>query len=670
MAARRKSPSKRSPARKAPKSARRGTSFIRGALKWLLVLGLWMGIVVGILCAWYAQELPDITQKASFERKNSITVKAADGSVIARYGEIRGENITVDEMPPHLVSAVLAIEDRRFYYHFGIDPIGLLRAVFTNATQGRVAQGGSTITQQLAKNLFLSQERTLKRKIQEAMLAVWLEYHLTKDEILSAYLNRVYMGSGIYGVDGAARLYFNKDLKDINLQEAATLAGLLKAPSRYSPLNNPGLSKERADVVLNAMVDANFIKKKDAENFTKVPPLPAIKPSGGSAEKYYADWVVDGLEDLIGTPREDIVIETTMDTSIQEAAEAALIEAIAKNGEEKHITQGAALVMRPDGRVLAMVGGRDYAFSQFNRATQARRQPGSSFKPYVYLAALEYGIRPNDLFVDEPITVGRYRPQNFAGEYFGEVPMSAALMLSLNTVAFNIAKIVGPDHIVDTARRLGIISKLNPDLSLSLGTNEVTMLEHATAYAALANGGVAVFPYAITKITGEDGTLYYQKREDRARRRVADAHLVAELRSMMEQVLTNGTGQRARLPWPAYAKTGTSQDSRDAWFMGFTNEIVAGVWMGNDDSSPMKNVTGGSFPADVWKAIMLKARGRYAPVAVSGGGFSGGFESLMGRLTGGDSPDEYRYRRAREEEEIRWSDGTTSRVPGTGEYND
>ena len=670
MAARRKSSARKSSARKAPRSARRGPSFIRSALKWLLVLGLWMGIVVSMLCAWYAQELPDITQKASFERKNSITVKAADGSVIARYGEIRGENITVDEMPPHLVSAVLAIEDRRFYYHFGVDPIGLLRAVFTNAAKGRVAQGGSTITQQLAKNLFLSQERTLKRKIQEAMLAVWLEYHLTKDEILSAYLNRVYMGSGIYGVDGAARLYFNKDLKDINLQEAATLAGLLKAPSRYSPLNNPGLSKERADVVLNAMVDAGFIKKNDAENFTKVPPLPAVKPSGGSAEKYYADWVVDGLEDLIGTPREDIIIETTMDTAIQEAAEAALIEAIAKNGEEKHITQGAALVMRPDGRVLAMVGGRDYAFSQFNRATQARRQPGSSFKPYVYLAALEYGIRPNDLFIDEPITVGRYRPQNFANEYFGEVPMSAALMLSLNTVAFNIAKIVGPDHIVDTARRLGIISKLNPDLSLSLGTNEVTLLEHTTAYAALANGGTAVFPYAITKITGEDGTLYYQKREDRARRRVADGRLIADLRSMMEQVLTNGTGQRARLPWPAYAKTGTSQDSRDAWFMGFTNETVAGVWMGNDDSSPMKNVTGGSFPADVWKAVMLKAKGRYAPVAVSGGGFSGGFESLMDRLTGTDSPDEYRYQRAREEEEIRWSDGTVSRVPGTGEYND
>lgn len=644
------------------------SSFLGWALKWAFVAALWAGIFLGALCAWYAQELPDITQKANFERKNSITVKAADGSVIARYGEIRGNSITVEEMPAHLIYAVLAIEDRRFYTHFGIDPFGLVRAMGKNVIHGRYVQGGSTITQQLAKNLFLSQERTFKRKIQEAMLALWLEYELTKDEILSAYLNRVYMGSGTYGVDAAARLYFNKDIKDINLQEAAKLAGLLKAPSRYSPLNNPGLSKERADIVLNAMVDAGYIEKEDAENFTKVPPVPAPKPTGGNAERYFSDWVVDGLEDLIGTPQEDIIIETTMDSKIQQAAEEALLKAILENGEAKQISQGAVIAMRPDGRVLAMVGGRDYAASQFNRAVQAKRQPGSSFKPYVYLAALEYGLRRDDLFMDQKITEGKYRPQNFGGEYYGEVPMGVALMLSLNTVAFQIAKLVGPEHIVDTARRLGIISQLNPDLSLALGTNEVSLLEHATAYAALANGGGSVFPYAITKITGKDGTLYYQKREDRARRRVADANLVAELSSMMQQVLENGTGQRARLPWPASGKTGTSQDSRDAWFMGFTNEIVAGVWMGNDDYSPMKNVTGGSYPADVWKQTMLAARGRYAPVRPSAG-FSDNFESLINRFTGSDEGDQYRYRREAEEEEIRWNDGTTSRIPANSDYN-
>ena len=653
---------RRKPAKKPKKSRKHPPSFLRSAVKWLFVVGLWAGIFLAGVCAWYAQELPDITQKASFERKNSITVKAIDGSTIARYGEVRGNTVTVEDMPPYLVYAVLAIEDRRFYSHFGLDPLGLVRAVFTNLFHGRLVQGGSTITQQLAKNLFLSQERTLKRKIQEAMLALWLEHELTKDEILSAYLNRVYMGSGIYGVDAAARLYFNKDVRDINLQEAATLAGLLKAPSRYSPLNNPGLSKERADTVLNAMVDAGYIEKKDAENYTNAPPVPKAKPAGSNAERYFADWVVDGLEDLIGTPQGDIIIETTLDPKIQQAAEEGLLKALTEHGEEKHITQGAVIAMRPDGRVLAMVGGRDYAQSQFNRAVQARRQPGSSFKPYVYLAGLEYGLAPDDIFMDAPITEGRYRPQNFGGEYYGKVPLKVALMLSLNTVSYQIAKMVGPEHIVDVARRLGIISQLNPDLSLALGTNEVSLLEHTTAYAALANGGNAAFPYAILKITGKDGTLYYQKREERGRRRVADAGLVSTLASMMQQVLENGTGQRAKLPWPASGKTGTSQDSRDAWFMGFTGETVTGVWMGNDDYSPMKAVTGGSFPADVWRQTMLAARGRYAPVTSSGFDFSNSFEDLIGRFTGGDSPDQYRYERAAQEEEIFWNDGTTQKI--------
>lgn len=656
--------------RKNSKKPKSRSSFLRTIVKWLFVLGLWAGIFVGGVCAWYAGDLPDITKKANFDRKNSITVKAADGSIIARYGEIRGESVTVEDMPPYLVYAVLAIEDRRFYSHFGVDPIGLLRAMFTNFTKGHFVQGGSTITQQLAKNLFLSQERTMKRKIQEAMLAVWIENELTKDEILSAYLNRVYMGSGIYGVDAAARLYFNKDIKDINLLQAATLAGLLKAPSRYSPLNNPGLSKERAKIVMNSMVDAGFITKEDAENYTKAPPVPVTKPSGGNAAKYYADWVVDGLEDLIGTPQEDIIIETAMDTKIQAAAERALMKAILENGEKKKISQGAVVAMRPDGRVLAMVGGRDYAYSQFNRATQAKRQPGSSFKPYVYLAGLESGLTPDTLFMDEPITVGRYRPHNFGGEYYGEVPMSVALMLSLNTVAFQIAKMVGPDHIVDTAKRLGIISPLQPDLSLALGSNEVTLLEHTTAYAALANGGGSAFPYAITKITGEDGTLYYQRREERERRRVADAHHVAELSTMMQQVLENGTGQRARLPWPASGKTGTSQESRDAWFMGFTSEMATGVWMGNDDDTPMKAVTGGSFPADVWKATMVAGRGRYAPVRTPGSDFTGSFTDLINRFAGDLDPDQYRYEREGGED-IDWQQNPSKpRIPETKHYND
>lgn len=654
--------------KKAKKSKKSDNSLIKFLLKWTVVIGLWTGIILAGVCAWYAQELPDITKKANLERQHSITVKAADGSVIARYGDITGDMLTVDEMPEHLVQAVLATEDRRFYFHFGVDPFGLIRAMFTNASEGKFVQGGSTITQQLAKNLFLSQERTIKRKIQEAMLAVWLEYKLSKDEILSAYLNRVYMGSGTYGVDAASKLYFNKNVKDLSLQESAILAGLLKAPSRYSPINNPGLSKDRADVVLNAMVDAGYITKDEAENLTKVPPKPNQKPSTGGAAKYFADWVVDGLDDLIGTPEEDIIVTTTMDTAIQSTAEETLIKILMEHGEEKKISQGAVVVMRPNGQVVAMVGGRDYSLSQFNRAVQAKRQPGSSFKPYVYLAALEGGWSRNDIIMDEPFTEGKYRPQNFGGEYYGEVPVEVALMLSLNTVAVRLAKSIGPDHIVDVAHRLGIISVLKPDLSIALGSNEVSLLEHTTAYSALASGGVSAFPFAITKITNEDGSNLYYQRRDRGGRRVADSGLVAELSSMMQLVITNGTGQRARLGWPASGKTGTSQDSRDAWFMGFDNQLVAGVWLGNDDNSPMKNITGGSYPADIWRTVMAKGHGRYPAVATTSGSFSSNFEDLISRFTSGDggSPGTY------EEPFIqqRPSSPRDGTVPGNKHYND
>lgn len=610
--------------------------------KFFFVLGLWAGLIVIGICAWYAQELPSITRSVTFERKPSITVKAADGSVIARYGEMMGDAVTINDLPQHLVHAVLAIEDRRFYSHFGIDPIGLVRAMFVNAAQGGLVQGGSTITQQLAKNLFLSQERTFKRKIQEALLALWLEYELSKDEILSAYLNRVYMGSGAYGVDAAARIYFSKPPKDLTLRESATLAGLLKAPSRYSPLNNPGLAKQRADTVIASMADAGYISDQDKDSLTKGPPRPAQKPSGGGTNRYYADWVVDGLDDMIGMPTEDIVIETTFNQKIQHAAEEAVQKAIRDHGEERGFSQGAVLVMRPDGMVVAIVGGRDYALSQFNRATQGQRQPGSSFKPIVYLAALENGWSPDDLVFDGKFDTGRYRPENFGGEYYGDVPVWAALMLSMNTAAVRLAQSIGPDAIVDTARRLGIIAPLEADLSLALGSYGLSMLELTTAYAVMANGGAAVFPYGITKISSEDGkTLYYQRTDFFEGRRVVDGYTLQELKGMLQNVVEQGTGQRARLGYPAYGKTGTSQESRDAWFVGFTDELVAAAWVGNDDNTPMKKVTGGSFPADIWRSTMAASRGLYPPVR-SGGFFTmpdGGFEGLISRLVGPESSD-------------------------------
>lgn len=618
---------------------RRRGGFFGRIFKFFFVLGLWAGLIVIGICAWYAQELPAITRSVTFERKPSITVKAADGSVIARYGEMMGDAVSVKDLPPHLIEAVLAIEDRRFYSHFGVDPIGLIRAVFVNAVEGNVVQGGSTITQQLAKNLFLSPERAYKRKIQEVMLALWLEYELSKDEILSAYLNRVYMGSGTYGVDAAARVYFNKSPSELNLRECATLAGLLKAPSRFSPLNNPTLARERADVVLKAMADAGYISAEEASGLTKGLPRPTQKPSSdGSTARYFADWVVDGLDDLIGTPTEDIIIQTTFNPKIQKSAEEAVQKTIREHGEERNFTQGAVLVMRPNGMVVAMVGGRSYAASQFNRTTQGQRQPGSSFKPIVYLAALERGWRQDDVIYDGKFNEGRYRPENFGDEYFGEAPLWAALMLSMNTATVRLAQNIGPGAVIDTARRLGIISPLEPNLSLALGSSGVSMLELTTAYAVMANGGVSAFPYAINKISSADGqTLYYERSKSSSGRQVIDGYYTYELKSMLRNVVEQGTGQRAQLGYPVYGKTGTSQESRDAWFVGFTDELVAAVWIGNDDNSPMKKVTGGSFPADIWRSSISPARGLYPPI--TGGDFafgpsSSGFDNLIGRLVG------------------------------------
>lgn len=612
-------------------------SYLWRLIRLAIVLGLWCGIGLTIIFGWYALELPSITRNAKFERKASITIKAADGSVIGRYGDIKGNNIEVKDMPEDLIHAVLAVEDRRFYSHWGIDVLGLARAVAINLIKGKVVQGGSTLTQQLAKNLFLSQERTLKRKIQEAMLALWLEHEMTKDEILASYLNRVYMGSGTYGVEAAARVYFQKRVKNLTLRESATIAGLLKAPSRYSPLSNPELSHKRTDTVIKTMEDAGYITEQDVSKLNSTPPPKPEKSDTRNSEKYYTDWIVDSLQDLIGTPEEDIVVETTMDPRLQKVAAESLAKMIEENGEAKHISQGAVVVMRPMGEVLAIVGGRDYNSNQFNRATQALRQPGSSFKPFVYLAALEYGYQPYDVVLDEKFTEGRYRPKNFGNEYYGEVALETALALSLNTVSVRLTKEMGPARVIDVARRMGFTSKLNEDLSQALGTNTLPPLEITGAYAAIANGGIAIHPYGIKKITSETGKLYYQHKEPRDYMRVIAGRHIDTLTKMMRGVVEYGTGQNAKLGIPVSGKTGTSQGSRDAWFIGFTNELVASVWMGNDDNTPMKNVTGGSFPARVWRETMASAVGRYPAVYYAGSSESS-FYDLMNRMTQGDDP--------------------------------
>ncbi|MEK7801040.1 MAG: transglycosylase domain-containing protein, partial [Pseudomonadota bacterium] len=431
----------------------RQPSLFNRLIKWCFVMGLWGLLLVGAVAAWYAKDLPNIIDNPKFERKSSIIVLANDGSVIARYGDIKGNNISANNIPQNLANAILATEDRRFYYHYGVDPIGLVRAVVVNLTHKGVVQGGSTITQQLAKNLFLSQERTMKRKIQEAMLAVWLEHKLTKKEILAAYMNRVYLGSGTYGAEAAAHVYFGKDVQSLNLKESAILAGLLKAPARYSPLANPDAAEKRSNIVLGAMVDAGLLTEKEAKNASTFKFARGPVGAEGKASHYFSDWIADSLDEVIGVPTEDIIVETTMDPEVEESVARVLKTAVDTSGKKLNVTQAASIVMRPDGSIIAIVGGVDYSKSQYNRATQSMRQPGSSFKPFVYLAAIEQGANEYSTVLDEPITEGKYRLQNFGNKYYGELSMIEAFTWALNTVAIRLAQIVGIDNVINVARR-------------------------------------------------------------------------------------------------------------------------------------------------------------------------------------------------------------------------
>jgi penicillin-binding protein 1A len=573
---------------------------------WTLVAAIWCGVAVAAVLAYYAYDLPDVGQVAQAERRPTVTVLAADGGTIERYGDIYGTTINAADLPPYLINAVIATEDRRFFSHFGVDPIGLLRAVFVNLQAGRVVQGGSTITQQLAKNLFLTPDRTLGRKIQEAMLAIWLERTYSKNQILTAYLNRVYLGAGTYGVDAAAQTYFNKPATEVNLREAAILAGLLKAPSRYSPTTNPDKAAERAGVVLSAMLDAGYITEADIQAMRAAPPTPRRKPEG-DGDRYFADWVADQVAGFIGKEHDDVVVHTTMDRRLQRAAERRLSAVLTGAGAAARVDQGALVALGPDGSVRALIGGVSYGASQFNRAIQALRQPGSAFKPMVYLAALEAGMTADTLVDDSPVRIKDWQPANFEKGFHGPMPLRDALAHSVNTAAIHLLERTGVDPVRAIARRLGITSPMSRDLSLALGTSEVTLLELAGAYTAFANGGRAVWPYAVTSIQDRAGRVLYQRRGSGGATPVIDPVKLAELNRMLLAVVEYGTGKSAKLDRMAAGKTGTSQEYRDAWFMGFTADYVAGVWLGNDDNQPMKRVTGGGLPARIWHDFMMDA---------------------------------------------------------------
>ena len=583
---------------------------------WAAVLALWGGIAgIGIVI-WAFASLPPIQSLEVPKRPPSVTMLSLDGRTLATRGEMGGAAIGLEKLPEHVKQAFVAIEDRRFFGHFGLDLAGVARAVFANLMHRGVAQGGSTITQQLAKNLFLTQDRTVSRKLQELALALWLEHKFSKSQILELYLNRVYFGAGAYGVESAAQRYFAKSARGLTVAEAAMLAGLVKSPSKLAPTRNPEGARQRAALVVAAMAENRFISKEIAEAALASPARVAANAGGGAAN-YVADWVMDALDDLVGRFEEDLIVETTVDPALQAAAEKALAEELAAKGERFAVGQGALVAMTPDGAVRALVGGRNYAESQFNRAVAAKRQPGSAFKPFVYLTALERGLTPETLRDDRPLNVRGWQPENYGREYFGAVSLTRALAQSLNTVAVRLILEVGAKPAAQTAHRLGIASKLEANASLALGTSEVTVLELVSAYAPFANGGIAIAPHVVRKVRAGRRTLY--QHGGPALGRVVEARHIGMMNAMLQETIASGTARNAGLPgWQAAGKTGTSQDFRDAWFIGYTANLVTGVWLGNDDNSPTRKTTGGGLPVEIWSRFMKVAHQGVPPQPLPG----------------------------------------------------
>jgi len=566
-------------------------------------LFIWVLIITGSVFSYFALTLPDVeVALETYKRKPNIIIKDAFGRELERPGPKYGNSITLENLPDSLISAILSVEDRRFYNHKGFDPRGLLRAVYVNFKAGGVVQGGSTITQQVAKNLFLSSERTFSRKIREVLLALWLENRFSKEEILELYLNRVYMGSGAYGVEAASQIYFGISAINLSLYQSAMIAGLMKAPSRYNPITDSNAAKSRTAVVLNMMFDAGYISKKQAQNADLDFTISSQKEID-SQGRYFSDWILSMTDNILGEINEDIVVNTTLDYEIQSLAENTLSSYIKKYSDLFNTGQGAIVLLSPLGAVKAMVGGYDYNVSQFNRAVQALRQPGSAFKPFVYLAALQSGFLPSDIIEDAPINIDGWRPKNFSGTYEGLISIEEALARSINTVAVRVARETGPSKIIKVARSAGITTPLSGDLGLALGTYEVTLLELTTAYASFANGGIAAVPYGIKSIKGNDGRIIYERSGSGLGRVMTKDH-AGLMNSMLEKTIIEGTGKLAKLDRPVAAKTGTSQGFRDAWFVGYSADYVMGVWVGNDNGSRMKNVTGGSIPAEIWRDVM------------------------------------------------------------------
>lgn len=584
---------------------------------WSAVLAVWGLIFLVVFFAVFARDLPDTSSLYKVDRQPSITYLDRNGALIATRGTQMAPPADLDSLPDYVPAAFIAIEDRRFYNHPGFDPIGMTRAMVRNLRAGRVVQGGSTLTQQLAKNLFLTPDQNLRRKVQELMLAVWLEMKFSKKEILALYLNRVYFGAGAYGIEAASQRYFDKPAKNLTVGEAALLAGLLKAPSRYSPVSESERAAARATVVLNEMEEAGVITAAQREQAV-TQPIIVSRTLASQHAQYFIDWLDKSIRGLVGEPTEDLVVETTLDLTLQTDAERAVRRILDRDGG-KGVQQAALVALDGDGRVRAMIGGASYADSQFNRAVDARRQAGSAWKPFVYLTAMEAGYTPQSPVVDQPITIGNWSPKNYSGTFSGPMTIAQAVAQSTNTVAAQIADQVGRDSVARTARRLGIESRIGLEPSMALGAVEVSPLEMATAYDAFANGGERVQAYGISRIRTPQGRVIYQRQSGQVGQAINNPPLYY-MNQMLRGVVTGGSGRSVAIPGRDLAgKTGTTSDYKDAWFVGYTGGFVAAVWVGKDDNTAMRGVTGGSSPAAIWRGFMSAALPRLNAPSIPNG---------------------------------------------------
>ena len=620
-----------------------GTGWFKAGGPWmrvvyvLAILAVWVAIALVATVLVFSQGLPDISRLYTIQRQPSINYLDRSGALITVRGSQYAPPVKIDEMPPYVPAAFVAIEDRRFYHHLGFDMIGIMRAVVADLRRGHAAEGASTITQQLARNLFLTPDQTVKRKIQEVILAVELEHKFSKKEILALYMNRVYFGAGAYGIEAASQRYFNKPASQLSVGEVAILAGLLKSPTHYSPISDRERAARRATIVLDKMVQTGAItpaQRADAfRNPVNVSPTLASQHA-----QYFIDWVDQQVRQLVGQPQQDLVVETTLDLPL-DAIAANVAQTVVAREQKAGVQQAALVALDGSGRVRAMVGGVNYAESQFNRAADAKRQAGSSWKPFVYLTAMEAGRTPDVQVVDEPVTINGWTPQNYTKKYLGQITLETALAQSINTVAARLADEVGRDNVARTAHRLVIMSPIGTDPSMALGAVEVSPVEMAQAYAAFANGGFQTTAYGIERIRTTDGKVLYEHKSD-SRVSVIGNPPLGYMNRMLRQVVASGTGGRARIGgYDIAGKTGTTSDYKDAWFVGYTGGFVTAVWVGKDDNTPMRKVTGGGPPADLWHSFMAQALPHLKVQAIPAGPTApdGAYSDPIGDLLSGNT---------------------------------